>query len=122
MAERTGKKKQSKSRKADQSVLAGLSTTRPTRLGRERGTKSSGATKTTGSRGAAAARKQAAATKPRPRPAAPPPPESEERRTAPSSGPELVRDAVQAAGELAQIGLTVGARALRRAASRLPRP
>jgi hypothetical protein len=39
------------------------------------------------------------------------------------SGPaELVTTAVQAAGELAQIGLTVGGQLLKRAANRLPRP
>jgi hypothetical protein len=37
-------------------------------------------------------------------------------------GVELVETAVQAAGELAQIGFTLGARALRGALSRLPRP
>lgn len=37
-------------------------------------------------------------------------------------GLELVTTAVQAAGELAQLGLTVGVRALRGAVSRLPRP
>jgi hypothetical protein len=35
---------------------------------------------------------------------------------------ELVTTAVQAAGELAQIGLTVGGQLLKRAAGRLPRP
>lgn len=44
------------------------------------------------------------------------------RRSGPPSGTEIVTTAVQAAGELAQIGVTVGAQALRRAASRLPRP
>lgn len=44
------------------------------------------------------------------------------RRSGPPSGTEIVTTAVQAAGELAQMGVTVGAQALRRAASRLPRP
>jgi hypothetical protein len=51
-------------------------------------------------------------------------------RTAPSSarpadspeGVELVGTAIQAAGELAQLGLTLGTKALRGALSRLPRP
>jgi hypothetical protein len=47
-------------------------------------------------------------------------------RTEPSGGPpkgtELVTTAVQAAGELAQIGLTVGGQALKRAVRRLPKP
>ena len=38
------------------------------------------------------------------------------------SGGEIVTTAVQAAGELAQIGATVGAQFLRRAARRIPRP
>jgi len=38
------------------------------------------------------------------------------------SGTELVTTVVQAAGELAQIGLTVGGQILRRAAERLPKP
>lgn len=37
-------------------------------------------------------------------------------------GLELVNTTVQAAGELAQIGLSLSARALRGAISRLPRP
>jgi hypothetical protein len=37
-------------------------------------------------------------------------------------GVELVETAVQAAGELAQIGFTLGTRALRGALSRIPRP
>jgi hypothetical protein len=37
-------------------------------------------------------------------------------------GAELVTTTIQAVGELAQIGLTVGGRALKRAVDRLPRP
>ncbi len=40
----------------------------------------------------------------------------------PPSGTEIVGTAVHAAAELAEIGLTAGARALRNALSRLPRP
>jgi hypothetical protein len=52
------------------------------------------------------------------------PPRDAERRppATPPSGPEFVTTAVQAVGELAQIGLTVGGQVLRRAAKRLPRP
>jgi hypothetical protein len=39
-----------------------------------------------------------------------------------SGGPELISTAVQAAGELAQIGLGIGVRKLRGALSRLPKP
>lgn len=38
------------------------------------------------------------------------------------SGPELVSTVVQAAGELASIGLTVGGQIIKRAASKLPKP
>jgi hypothetical protein len=41
-------------------------------------------------------------------------------RGGPPSGTALVTTAVQAVGEIAQIGLTVGGQALRRAARRLP--
>jgi hypothetical protein len=44
------------------------------------------------------------------------------RRATPPSGGEILSTAVQAAAELAEIGLTAGARALRNALSRLPRP
>ncbi len=44
------------------------------------------------------------------------------RKPAPAAAPELVGTAVQAVGELAEIGLTLTARALRNAAARLPRP
>ena len=40
----------------------------------------------------------------------------------PPKGTELVTTAVQAAGELAQIGLTLGGRAVKRAVRRLPKP
>ena len=40
----------------------------------------------------------------------------------PPKGTELVTTAVQATGELAKIGLTLGSQALKRAARRLPKP
>jgi hypothetical protein len=40
----------------------------------------------------------------------------------PPSGAELISTAVQAAGELVQIGATLGSQALKSALSRLPRP
>jgi hypothetical protein len=49
---------------------------------------------------------------------APPQPSS----SGPPSGGELVSTAIQAAGELAQIGLTVGGQIIRRAIDRLPKP
>ena len=48
-----------------------------------------------------------------------PPPES---TTSPPSGTELVTTAIQAAGELAQIGLAVGGQVLKRAVDKLPKP
>jgi hypothetical protein len=38
------------------------------------------------------------------------------------SGSEIVSTAIQAAGELAQIGMTVGGQILKRAVERLPKP
>jgi hypothetical protein len=91
-----------------------------------------------------AAKPRAATTRPRPTPVPPGGPrpvragapalkESTERARAeaseplepgasPPSGTELVTTAIQAAGELAQIGLTVGGQVLRRAVGRLPKP
>ena len=53
------------------------------------------------------------------RPASPPPPAS---GSSTPSGTELVTTAIQAAGELAQIGVTVGGQILKRAFDRLPKP
>src|SRR4051794_34495733 len=49
-------------------------------------------------------------------------PEPLESGAAPPSGTELVTTAVQAAGELAQIGIKLSGRALKRAVDRLPKP
>ena len=57
----------------------------------------------------------------RPRPTPPPPP-AQERPGGPPSGTELLGTVVQAAGELAEIGLTLGAQAVKNAVKRLPRP
>jgi hypothetical protein len=45
-----------------------------------------------------------------------------EQGSSPPTGTELVTTAIQAAGELAQIGLTVGSQVLKRAVKRLPKP
>ena len=50
-----------------------------------------------------------------------PPPEPDGRPSGPPRGTEIVTTAVQAAGELAQIGATVGAQLLKRAARPDPR-
>jgi hypothetical protein len=122
----------------DESVLGSLPATRPTRFGRERRESGGTATKTVAkprARKAApkAAAKPAPARKPRPvRAGAPALRESTERartaepppepKTTPPSGTELVTTAIQAAGELAQIGLAVGGQVLRRAVDKLPKP
>jgi hypothetical protein len=49
-------------------------------------------------------------------------PVSDSRPVEPPTGAEILASAVQAAGEVAQIGLTLGERLLRAAASRLPKP
>ena len=62
---------------------------------------------------------------PGPEPVAKPGPTPSEagegRASGPARGAEIVTTAVQAAGELAQIGATVGGQLLRRAARRIPR-
>jgi hypothetical protein len=50
------------------------------------------------------------------------PPTPRSRRPVPATGAEIFETAVHAAAELAEIGLSVSARALRNAVSRLPRP
>ena len=97
----------------DGGVLGSLPSSRPSKLGRRR---------------AAAA----AAEEPTPRPTRPAAPSLEPDEQArerarsgtggPPSGTELALTAVQWAGEVAKIGLTVGGQVLRRAVDRLPRP
>src|SRR5215218_213014 len=52
----------------------------------------------------------------------PPKPPRRQPPPAPPKGTELVTTAVQATGELAKIGLTIGGQALKRAVDRLPKP
>ena len=144
MTQKSAKKKSKKNSKAgaEASVLGNLPTTRPTRLGGERRDapprspaataakapkrKSSvAATKPavpmTGSSKNAAKRSPTAAVQSKAtaahRPAAPPPAANGRPK-----GTEIVTTAVQAAGELAQIGATVGSQLIKRAARRIPRP
>ena len=144
MAQKSAKKKPKKAAKAspDASVMGALPSHRPTRLGGERrgaatatkatttkATKSSATTKPKATSPKAAAKPKTAATPKAkhvpqpPRTGAPPagwqtPGEGDRRR---DGGPvEIVTTAVQAAGELAQLGLAVGGQMLRRAANRLP--
>ena len=140
MAQKSAKKKPKKAAKAspEASVMGALPSHRPTRLGGERRGPATAAKPAAPTKPKAAATKpaKATATKPKaakpkkaryvpqpPRTEAPPagwqtPGDGDRRR---DGGPvELVTTAVQAAGELAQIGLTVGGQILRRAANRLP--
>ena len=130
----------------EESVLGSLPATRQTRFGGERRKRENGKTAT-----ATKAKPKRAAARPKPEPApraaaeprtprrprpvragAPSLAESTERArtaeppaessTSPPSGTELVTTAIQAAGELAQIGLAVGGQVLRRAVDKLPKP
>lgn len=133
MADDRGKSK-GRSRARQESVLGSLSATRPERLGRTRRDGKATATKPRTARPAKAATPRAKAAAPkrskpvavtagcppleRPRRSEPPPP----RPIAAPSGAQLVTTAIQATGELARIGFTVGGQALRRAVDRIPRP
>ena len=50
------------------------------------------------------------------------PPSPRSRGSVPATGADVIGTAVHAAAELAEIGLTAGARALRNAVARLPKP
>ncbi len=124
-------------------VMSSLPRTRPQRPSRRRASGRAGdakrppraaakpaAAKASGARAKPSAKgARAASARPKPegvRPSAatraasrPPPPK---RPPSPPSGTDLVGTAVQAAGELAQLGLTLGTRALRDAVKRIPRP
>jgi hypothetical protein len=129
---------------APDSVLGSLSAKRPERFGRPR---REAAVATVAERGPRPAKpKPARAKTPQPRrakaarttpaPASKPAavkagcPELKRPKSAPPpprpighpTGGELVTTAVQATGDLARIGLTVGGRMLKRAVDRLPRP
>jgi hypothetical protein len=143
MSDKSGKtKKPKKSTAAQPSVLGSLPATRPDRLGRRNAASTAKpaaptaatatkpkpkpkATRSTAASRAATAEKAAAEKRRADRPAAspPPPPQDEPRRvTGPPRGPELVTTAIQAAGEIAHIGITVSGQVLKRAARRIPRP
>ncbi len=145
MAEKGSKKTKPKHPKAEAapSVLGSLPSSRPDRLGRPRRDAStatatapprssarksapaaaatapprSSARKPSGAHRPAAVRAGARPLQGRPRAAERPP----SRHVSRPHGTELVSTAIQAAGELAQIGLTVGGQVLKRAVDRLPR-
>jgi hypothetical protein len=140
MAEKSGKKKTKKAAKAETGVLGNLSPTRPTRLGGDRRDAGTRAPRATSRPAAASAAKTAAVAKPKPAkkatkpkvrtsagtqpkpPAAPPKGWQTPDQDGGKGGPDIVTTAVQAAGEIAQLGVTVGGQLLKRAAGRIPRP
>jgi hypothetical protein len=145
---KSAKKSAKRTRKPETSVLGSLPATRPNRLGRHANAagnpapsaaakpkasakpkpaakpKAAAKPKTTARPKAAAKPATARTTAPKPPPASPPRPQEPaappRHNGPPSSAPELVTTAVQAAGEVAQIGVGLGVRALKRAAKRLP--
>jgi hypothetical protein len=148
MSEKAAKPKKAKAKtaKAETGVLGSLPATRATRVG---GQRSRGAASAKPKAAAKPKPKPAAKPKvpstPAPQPATPHRPRPvragapaledstgraraesaeprEQRPTTPPTGTELVTTAIQAAGELAQIGLTVGGQVLKRAVKRLPKP
>jgi hypothetical protein len=130
MADRRAKSKGS-SRGRRESVLGSLPATRPERIGRTRREAKATAAKPPAAK-PKPPRAKAAAPKPskpaavtagsprltRPRPSDDPAPSP----IGAPSGAQLVTTAIQATGELARIGFTVGGQVLKRAVDRLPRP
>jgi hypothetical protein len=135
MADKAAKRK-SKARREKPSVLGTLPATRPERLGRPRSGSAKPAAAKPAPQRPAARRRAGSDAKPAPapphgptavRPGSPPlethrptdaPPP---RSVSPPTGTELVTTTIRAAGELAQIGLTVGGQVLKRAVDRLPK-
>ena len=149
MAERATRKPKPKAkpRGDDAGVLASLPATRPQRIGGRRRGGAKPAAKKRATSKPRAAKPRAAKRKPAPPKAVPisratgqkPKPvrsgasgldapakkAASKRAPAPSrtpSGTELVTTVVQAAGELAQVGLSIGGQVLKRAVERLPKP
>jgi hypothetical protein len=126
MAEKTAKKKPKKA--AEPSVLGNLSSTRPSRIGGDRRGAAATKPKRTAARKAPAktsAPKQAEAKAAKLRKPDPAPPAGwqtpgEDRHG--SGARDVATTAVQAAGELAQLGVAIGGQLLKRAAGRIPRP
>ena len=143
MAEKSAKKKTKKA--ADAGVMGNLPATRPSRIGAERRgaaapRKRTTATATKSTATATATKPKAKATAARKPTSAPKAAEAKAAKLrkpdpAPPAGwqtpgedgggdgaTDVVSTAVQAAGELAQIGLTLGGQAVKRAVRRLPKP
>ena len=104
-------KRKANAKRAPEGVLGKLPASRPERIGKPR------------HNGTRAKRKPAAVTpgcaplKPS-RPTDAPPPEP----IGAPKGTELVATSIRAVGELAQVGLVIGGRVLKRAVEKLPRP
>jgi hypothetical protein len=112
MAEKSAKKTSKKA--AEASVLGNLSATR-----------TPAATPTRKPAAKTSAPKQAEAKAAKLRKADPAPPagwQTPGESGREQGGADIVTTAVQAAGELAQMGVTIGGRLLKRAAGRIPRP
>jgi hypothetical protein len=112
------------------SVLASLPSTRPQRLGgpRPQARKPAATSHSTAAGRRPAPPKRERAEGPVAVSAGCPPLETHGRREpppdpiGPPKGAQMVTTAIQATGELARIGLTVGGQVLKRAVDRLPRP
>jgi hypothetical protein len=111
----------------EREVLSGLPNARPHRRSAKRDRPARAAATTTAKAPPAAAEPRA---KPKPRAKSAPQPAAEvpaagyatPRADDVPGGAHLIGTAVQAAGELAQIGISAGGRALKSAIQRLPRP
>ena len=115
------------SKDASKSVMGNLPSTRPARIGGRREAADGEAAakpKAAGKRRAVRSGSPAlkAAKDKKDKKAATTPPPRKPQPAQPPKGAELVTTAVQAAGELAQIGLTLGGQAVKRAVRRLPKP
>ena len=122
MAENASKPK-GKAKREPPSVLGTLPASRPKRIGRPRGSKPKAKPRPKAKAKPRAKAKPAAVSPGSPplrvrRATDDPPP----KPLAGPTGTELVTTTIRAAGELAQIGFTLGGQALKRAVDRIPRP
>jgi hypothetical protein len=136
------KKKKGKRAEEAKSVMGNLPSTRPTRMSRHRDANGDGDAASAAAKPSAPAKPTPAApAKPKPaakrktggpravrsgspslETSAPKTPPPKPRESRPPKGAELLTTAVQATGELAQIGVKLGVRAAKRAVERLPKP
>jgi hypothetical protein len=102
-------------------ILGGLPRTRPHRRSEKRRAAGPSNGRRPAARGGASGGSRSETLR-QPKQPAGTPPKPASRRPAPPSGSQIVSTVVQAAAELAEIGLSAGARAVRDALGRLPRP